>query len=106
MNKVLAASFGVLVLGVTLGLLVRFGQLAPLGIPAENATHAHSHALYWGWAGLALFALFFERVGLTGRLSQLVLGTIGFRPFGAHVWLDVWHFAAWDPRGAWYAANG
>lgn len=33
-------------------------------------------------------------------------GTIGFRPWGAHVWLDVHHFAAWDPRGAWYAANG
>lgn len=33
-------------------------------------------------------------------------GTIGFRPWGAHVWLDVWRFAAWDPRGAWYAANG
>jgi hypothetical protein len=80
-NKVLAASFGVLVLGVALGLLVRFGQLAPLGLPAENATHAHSHALYWGWAGLALFALFFERVRLTGRGSQLVLGTIAVMGF-------------------------
>lgn len=81
MNKVLAASLGVLVLGVTLGLLVRFGQLAPLGLPAENATHAHSHALYWGWAGLALFALFFERVGLTGRGAQLVLGALAVMGF-------------------------
>ncbi len=33
-------------------------------------------------------------------------GTIGLRPWGAHVWLDVHHFRAWEPRGAWYAANG
>ena len=33
-------------------------------------------------------------------------GAIGFRPWGAHVWLDVHHFGAWDPKGAWYAANG
>lgn len=33
-------------------------------------------------------------------------GVVGFRPGGAHVWLDVHHFGAWDPKGAWYAANG
>jgi len=33
-------------------------------------------------------------------------GTVGFRPWGAHVWLDVHHFRAWDPRGTWYAASG
>ena len=35
-----------------------------------------------------------------------VRGTIGFRPGGAHVWLDVHHFSAWAPEDAWYAANG
>lgn len=33
-------------------------------------------------------------------------GSVGFRPWGAHVWLDVRHFRAWEPKGAWYAANG
>lgn len=31
---------------------------------------------------------------------------IGFRPWGAHVWLDVHQFNAWDPRAAWIQANG
>ncbi|MBK7859819.1 MAG: alginate export family protein [Archangiaceae bacterium] len=35
-----------------------------------------------------------------------VRGTLGFRPFGAHVWLDVHHFRLMDPRGAWYSASG
>ncbi len=33
-------------------------------------------------------------------------GTIGIRPWGTHIWLDVHHFAAWDPRGIWYRASG
>ncbi|MFO0600632.1 MAG: alginate export family protein [Myxococcaceae bacterium] len=33
-------------------------------------------------------------------------GAIGFRPWGAHVWLDVHHFNAWDPKAAWYLASG
>jgi hypothetical protein len=33
-------------------------------------------------------------------------GSVGFRPWGAHVWLDVHHFRAWDPRAPWFAANG
>lgn len=37
---------------------------------------------------------------VAGRLSA------GFRPFGAHVWVDVHHFRAWDPKGTWFAANG
>ncbi|HEY1087461.1 MAG TPA: alginate export family protein, partial [Archangium sp.] len=60
-----------------------FHQLFPTG-------HIHlGYMDYVGWQNV-----------VAGR------GTIGFRPLGAHVWLDVWHFAAWDPRGAWYAANG
>lgn len=35
-----------------------------------------------------------------------VRGTVGFRPWGAHLWLDVHHFSAWAPKDAWYAANG
>lgn len=33
-------------------------------------------------------------------------GTIGFRPWGAHVWLDVHHFNAWDPQAVWTTATG
>jgi len=33
-------------------------------------------------------------------------GTVGLRKPFMHVWLDVLHLRAWDPRGAWYAANG
>ena len=32
--------------------------------------------------------------------------TVGLRPWGAHVWLDVHHFRAWDPRAAWSSASG
>lgn len=60
-----------------------FHQLFPTG-------HAHLGFMdYVGWQNV-----------VAGR------GTLGFRPWGAHVWLDVHHFRAWDPRGAWYAANG
>lgn len=76
MNRALSSAFVLLLLGVGLGALLRFGQLTPLGLNAGNATHAHSHTLYWGWAGLALFTLFFERVGATGRMARLVLGAL------------------------------
>lgn len=60
-----------------------FNQLFPTG-------HAHLGAMdYFGWQNV---------VG--------VRGTIGFRPGKAHVWLDVHHFSAWNPKDAWYAANG
>lgn len=60
-----------------------FHQLFPTG-------HTHLGFMdYVGWQNV---------VGLRG--------TIGFRPAGAHVWLDVHHFTAWAPQDAWYAANG
>jgi hypothetical protein len=33
-------------------------------------------------------------------------GSVGFRPFDAHLWLDVHHFRFWDARGASYSASG
>lgn len=35
-----------------------------------------------------------------------VRGTVGWRPGGAHVWLDVHRFRMWDRHGPWRAANG
>ena len=77
MRRSLIAAFGLLLLGVGLGAVLRWGQVAPLpGLDVGTATHAHSHTLYFGWAGLALFTLFFERVGATGRFARLVLGAL------------------------------
>lgn len=60
-----------------------FHQMFPTG-------HAHLGFMdYVGWQNV-----------MAGR------GTLGFRPGKAHVWLDVHHFRMWDPKGAWYAANG
>jgi hypothetical protein len=79
MNRSIATSFGLLFLGVGLGAALRFDQVVPLGLNAGNATHAHSHTLYWGWAGLMSFTLFFERVGATGRGARAVLGALALQ---------------------------
>lgn len=77
MNRALSTALGLLLLGVALGAVLRVGQVTLLdGVPVGNATHAHSHTLYFGWAGLALFTLFFERVGATGRFARAVLGAL------------------------------
>ncbi|MCC6333583.1 MAG: alginate export family protein [Myxococcales bacterium] len=60
-----------------------FNQLFPTG-------HAHLGFMdYVGWQNVLGFK-----------------GSVGFRPYGAHVWLDVHHFRFWDPRGASYNAAG
>jgi hypothetical protein len=60
-----------------------FNQLFPTG-------HAHLGFIdYVGWQNVLGFK-----------------GTVGVRPFGAHLWLDVHHFRFWDPRGASFTAAG
>ncbi|MEW6433056.1 MAG: alginate export family protein [Myxococcota bacterium] len=60
-----------------------FNQLFPTG-------HVHLGFMdYVGWQNVVGFK-----------------GTVGVRPLGAHVWLDVHHFRFWDPRGASYTAAG
>lgn len=77
MDLYLRAALGLLGLGVGTGALLRWSQLSPLeGLHFGHALHAHSHTLYFGWAGLALFTLFFERVGATGRAARGVLGAL------------------------------
>jgi hypothetical protein len=59
------------------GLVLRYATAAPLpGLNAAYALHAHSHTLYFGWAALALFTLYFQRVGATDAAVQRVLWTI------------------------------
>lgn len=58
--------------------------------PLFPTAHVHLGFMdYVGWQNV-----------VAGRL------TAGLRPWGAHVWIDVHHFRAWAPQGAWYAASG
>lgn len=70
------------------------------GDPTDGVDHTFNQLFPTGHAHLG----FIDYVGWQNVVAGR--GTIGFRPWGAHVWLDVHHFAAWDPKGAWYAANG
>lgn len=76
-DRALGAALGLLVLGVALGLAMRMSYVFPSWrLISVEAIHAHSHVLYWGWAGLALFALFFERVSVSGRPLKWVLSAL------------------------------
>lgn len=70
--------------------LGEFTTASPTFVRLFPTAHAHLGFMdYVGWQNV-----------IAGR------GTIGFRPLGAHVWLDVHHFAAWDPKAAWFMASG
>ncbi len=77
----IALAFYVVAIG--LGLLLRTSFIHPLPwLNFGNALHAHSHTLYFGWAGLGLMALAFDRIGASdwavkGVLGALVLISIG-----------------------------
>lgn len=70
------------------------------GDPADGVDHTFHQLFPTGHAHLG----FIDYVGWQNVVAGR--GTLGFRPWGAHVWLDVWHFRAWEPTGNWYAANG
>lgn len=70
------------------------------GDPSDDVEHTFNQLFPTGHAVLG----YMDYVGWQNVVAGR--GTIGFRPWGAHVWLDVRHFGAWDPKGAWYAANG
>lgn len=66
MERFLRLALLVFLTATGLGLVLRYAMVDPLaGLDFNHALHAHSHTLYFGWAGLALFTLFFERVGAT-----------------------------------------
>ena len=72
---VLALSFYVVAIG--LGLLLRASFLQPIPwLSFGNALHAHSHTLYFGWAGLGLMWLAFQRIGASGRAVKAVLWSL------------------------------
>lgn len=67
-----------------------FSSASPTFVRLFPTGHAHLGFMdYVGWQNV-----------VAGR------GTLGFRPLGAHVWLDVHHFAAWDPKAPWFTASG
>lgn len=70
------------------------------GTPGDGVEHTFHQLFPTGHLHLG----FMDYVGWQNVVGAR--GTVGFRPWGAHVWLDVHHFRAWDPKGAWYAANG
>jgi hypothetical protein len=71
----LALLFFLLATGV--GLVLRYAMVEPVvGLVFGHALHAHSHTLYFGWAALALFTLFFERVGATDPMVRRALWAV------------------------------
>jgi len=61
-------SLALYVLATSLGLLLRVSFIQPLPwLHFGHALHAHSHTLYFGWAGLGLLTLAYEQVGATWR---------------------------------------
>lgn len=77
MERFLRLALLIFVLATGLGLVLRYAMVEPVaGIVFGHALHAHSHTLYFGWAGLALFTLFFERVGARDAAVRRVLWAI------------------------------
>ncbi|HZI14575.1 MAG TPA: hypothetical protein VE153_29680, partial [Myxococcus sp.] len=73
----LVLALGFYVLATGLGLLLRTSFLQPMPwLRFGNALHAHSHTLYFGWAGLGLLALAYEQVGARGRGPGRVLAAL------------------------------
>ncbi|MCC6333737.1 MAG: hypothetical protein IT380_07095 [Myxococcales bacterium] len=74
MERFLRLSLGLLLLATGLGLLLRLALVVPVPfLVFSHALHAHSHTLYFGWAALALFTLFFERVGASDAAVRRAL---------------------------------
>lgn len=77
MNRFLRLALGFYLVATALGLLLRVAFVQRVaGLDFSNALHAHSHTLYFGWVGLAVFALAFERIGARGRAVSAVLWSI------------------------------
>lgn len=64
-------------LATGLGLFLRYAVASPvMGLDFQNALHAHSHTLYFGWAALALFTLFFRALGADDAAVRRLLGAL------------------------------
>lgn len=115
MPAFLYVAFAFYLLATSLGVLLRLYLLQPFqGLVFPHALHAHSHTLYFGWVGLAVFALAFRRLGAADRAVKAMLVAIallsvatfaaflhgGYGPAGMAVSglaLPVW----WTAGGLW-----
>ena len=78
MHRFLKIALGFYLLATLLGVMLRLHQLEPFRwLVFPFGVHAHSHTLYFGWVGLAIFALLFQHAGATGRTEKSVLTGIG-----------------------------
>lgn len=65
------------VVATGLGTVLRVALVQPVEhLDFAFALHAHSHTLYFGWAALTLFTLFFERVGARDGRVRAALWSI------------------------------
>lgn len=81
-------------------ILGEFSGASGDGTPGDGKNHTFNQLFPTGHAHLG----YMDYVGWSNVVAGH--GAIGFRPWGAHVWLDVHHFRSWDPRGAWTTASG
>lgn len=73
-SALLLTALGSYVSATLLGVLLRYDFVRPfLGWRFENLVHAHSHTLYFGWAGLAVWSLVLGLVPSTSRITRLCL---------------------------------
>lgn len=57
-TRIVMAAFLFYVLATAVGVVLRVSMVVPLpGLAFDHLLHAHSHTLYFGWAGLAVWAL-------------------------------------------------
>lgn len=79
MPTFLRLSVGFYVLALALGLVLRVFFVAPFGgLVFQNAVHAHSHTLYFGWGALGILALAFDRLRASGKgVRALQWGIVG-----------------------------
>lgn len=96
MPTFLRFSVGFYLLATALGLALRVFFVAPFqGLVFQNALHAHSHTLYFGWGALGIFALAFEHLGAVGNGARLLLwGIVGI---SAATFVSFWLGGYWAP---------
>lgn len=119
-DGLVAVSLAAFVVATALGVALRWWYVGPVpGLAFDHVLHAHSHVLYFGWAGLAIWALAIRLAGLAptrglvralgvsvALLPPLMVAflTSGYAPVSIAVstlMMLTWYVVAWSVwRGA------